>query len=424
MVRWIKRKLYFSIANYFRFFAQIQLFLWKPRIILVTGSGGKTTLLHLLESQIGEEARYSHHANSAYGIPFDILDLKRKKLTKDEWILLFLLAPLKAFKSPFKEKLYIVEADCDRPGEGKFLATLLKPEVVLLLNVSKSHSMNFDIVVRQGKFQTVDEAIAYEFGYFIEYCSTLAVVNGDSDLIRKQLPRVKAKVEMIIKKDYLQGYQVTSQGTEFRINNQVHNFRFLLPEDVVYALVMCKLVINYLHKSFDPSFVKFTIPPGRSSLFRGIKGTTIVDSSYNAILSSMNVVLDMFEKIPSGNKWVILGDMIEQGNEEQEEHEKLAEILSTMKLERVILMGPRVSKYTYPTLVAAVGDTVVVEKFTTPTESLDYLLKNITGGEILLFKGARFLEGVIEHLLDDKKDVENLCRREKIWDIRRKQWGL
>ena len=66
------------------FCAQIQLFLWKPRIIVITGSSGKTTLLHLIEAQLGNRAKYSHFANSSFGIPFDILGLKRKNLTIDE----------------------------------------------------------------------------------------------------------------------------------------------------------------------------------------------------------------------------------------------------------------------------------------------------------------------------------------------------
>ena len=126
MINKLKKLFYFPIAYYFRFFAQIQLAIWKPTIIVVTGSSGKTTLLHLIESQLQDKARYSHLANSSYGIPFDILGLKRKNLIIDEWLYLFLLAPLKAFKKPYKEKLYVVETDCDRPHEGKFLADLLK----------------------------------------------------------------------------------------------------------------------------------------------------------------------------------------------------------------------------------------------------------------------------------------------------------
>src|SRR5260221_8136653 len=157
MFRLVKRFFYFPIAYYFRFFAQIQLFLWKPRIIVVTGSSGKTTLLHLIESQLKQKAKYSHHANSAYGIPFDILGLKRENLVISEWIYLFLAAPFTAFKKPYSENIYIVEADCDRSGEGKFLASFLKPEVTLWISSSRTHSMNFDHMVGKGKFSTVDE---------------------------------------------------------------------------------------------------------------------------------------------------------------------------------------------------------------------------------------------------------------------------
>ena len=139
MIKQIKSALYFPIAYYFRFWAWIQLNSWKPRIIVITGSSGKTTLLRLIESQLGDKAKYSHQANSSYGIPFDILGLKRISLMLDEWPYLFLLAPFKAFRKAPKEKLYIVEADCDRPYEGKFLASLLKPEITLWI----SSSLNF-----------------------------------------------------------------------------------------------------------------------------------------------------------------------------------------------------------------------------------------------------------------------------------------
>src|SRR5476651_368541 len=100
----IKKILYFPLASYFKFFAQIRLRRWNPKIVVVTGSSGKTTLLHLLESQIGAKAKYSHHANSSYGIPFDILDLHRKSLLKTEWFSLFIKAPFAAFQKIPREK--------------------------------------------------------------------------------------------------------------------------------------------------------------------------------------------------------------------------------------------------------------------------------------------------------------------------------
>lgn len=424
MVRWFKRILYFPFAYYFRVFAKIQLTLWKPRIIVVTGSSGKTTLLHFIESQIKKNARYSHQANSAYGIPFDILGLKRRKLVIREWFYLFLAAPFKSLKKPYKEKLYIVEADCDRPGEGKFLASLLKPEVTLWTGSSRTHCINFDTLVKRKKFSSVEEAIAFEYGYFLEFTSSLVIANGDSGEVLKQLKRSRVPVKTIKKKSKLKSYKLTINSSEFRISRHLYKINFLLPKESFYSIAMTNQLLDYLNLDIDQSYSDFQLPPGRSSILKGIKNTTIIDSSYNATPDGMVAILNMFNVYPANNKWAVLGDMIEQGLKEKEEHEKLADLIASIKLSKIILMGSRVSRYTYPKLEPLVKGTIPIEKFITPKEVLNYLIANIQGEEIILFKGARFLEGVIEHLLADRADASKLCRREKIWQKRRQKWGL
>ena|SRR3989338_2012622 len=442
MIKQIKSLLYFPIAYYFRFFAKIQLAIWKPTIILVTGSSGKTTLLHLIESQLQDKARYSHLANSSFGIPFDILGLKRKSLTPDEWLYLFLFAPFKAFKRPYKEKLYVVEADCDRPFEGKFLASLLQPNITLWTNVSRTHTVNFDYLVKNQDFKTVEQAIAHEFGYFLENTSDLAILNADDDLIKKESQRSKAKIKYISQKD-LSDYKILKDHTEFKININDYSINLLLPKETSYSIQMTLALLDFLKIRPDFSFSKFTLPPGRCGLFKGIKNTIIIDSSYNATPDGVKSILGMFDQYPSDKKWLVLGDMIELGNEEKEEHERLGEFVSSMRLEKVILIGPRLLKYAYPRLThghpelvsgsrssriempkQVRHDTVQIIKFLMPKDALDYLMNNLKGGEVVLFKGARFLEGIIEHLLADKNDIKKLCRREKVWEKRRKQWGL
>ncbi len=420
----LKKALYFPVASYFRFFAAIRLKRWNPKIVVVTGSNGKTTLLHLLEAQIGDRAKYSHHANSSFGIPFDILDLHRKSLLKSEWIILVLKTPFNAFKKPPKESLYIVEADCDRPGEGKFLSELLNPEIVLWVSTSKTHSMNFDHLVESKKFVTVEDAIAYEFGYFVEAVKEMVMINGDSELMQSQINRTKAKVIKIKKKASLKNYTVGREGTVFEIDNYKSKFKFLLPEEVFYSIEMARRLCQVLNISFDQSFPNFKMPAGRGSIFKGIKNTTIVDSTYNANLSSTKAILSMFAKFPEKKKWVVIGDMLELGSSEEEEHEKLSSLITDLEVERIILMGPRVSKYTYPKLKELLNKDFPVNTFENPKEVLDFLSDNIKGGETIFFKGARFMEGIIEHLLENKEDVKKLSRREKIWEIRRKQWGL
>jgi UDP-N-acetylmuramoyl-tripeptide--D-alanyl-D-alanine ligase len=417
MIKAIKQVFYFPLACYFRFWAKILLNSWKPIIVVVTGSSGKTTLLHLIESQIGNKAKYSHHANSAFGIPFNILGLRRKKLTLDEWIFLFLLAPSQAFRSNPKEKLYIVEADCDRPGEGKFLASFLKPDISLWINSGLTHSVTFDYLVKNRKFADTKEAIAYEFGHFLEHTKKIAIINEDDPLIRKQLSRVHVPVEKVNNKS-LKSYEINNDSTKFITDDKTYSINFLVPKDVFYSIRMAELLTKKLNLPFDKTFANLNLPPGRNSILKGIKDTTIIDSTYNATPDGVKTTLEMFDKYKSKNKWLILGDMTELGDEEKEEHEKLAATINTMDLKKIILIGPRVSKYT---LLKLKKD---ANHFLLPKDGLDYLLKNITGGETMLFKGARFLEGIIEQLLQDNKDIDKLVRREKNWQKWRKAWGL
>lgn len=421
MFQIIKDLFFFPVASYFAFFAKIKLKRWNPRVIVVTGSSGKTTLFSMIEAQLGDLAHFSHHANSAIGVPFDILDLHRKTLKINEWIGIICKAPIQAFKKPYPQNLYVVECDADRPNEGKFLAEMLNPEVTLWVSTSRTHSMNFDTLVPE-KFKNVEEAIAYEFGYFLEHTKNQIVLNGESDLEKDQIQRAKAEIKEACIKD-LESYKIDKNGTVFKSKNQSYSFKSLLPKEIFYSIEMTRLLCEYLHVPFDYHFKKLELPPARSSLFRGIKDITIIDSTYNANLSSMYAVLHMFADFPSNNKWGVFGDMLEQGKEEQEEHEKLADLIIALDLKRIVLLGPRVKNYTYPILKEKLPS-LPIDVFENPKEVLDFLKQNIKGRETLLFKGARFLEGVIENLLLDKKEKKLLARREAVWEKRRKKWGL
>jgi UDP-N-acetylmuramoyl-tripeptide--D-alanyl-D-alanine ligase len=388
---------------------------------VVTGSNGKTTLLHMLESQIGDKAKYSHHANTSFGIPFDILDLHRKILKSEGWISFFFLAPFRIFLKLPKEKIYIVEADAYSSNVGKFLAELLRPEIVLWVSTARTHSMNFDSLVADGKFKNVEEAIAYEYGYFLEYSSKFAIINGDSELQLQQKSRTKADVRTVTKEKDFKKFTITKEGTTFELVNKRYTFPYLLPEEIFYSIAMCKEVVEYLNLTFDSTFKNFSIPPGRGTLFAGIKNTTLIDSSYNANLSSMIVVLEMYKKFPSNNKWVVLGDMLELGEEEKEEHEKFAEVVLDADLENVILVGRLTKKYTYPILKGKQK----VASFESGREALDYLEKNLKGSESVLFKGSQslLLESIIKKLLKNESDVSKLPRQGQFWDDLRKRKG-
>ena len=419
MLHTVKRRFYFVLAAYFGFWARMVLRRWKPRIVVITGSTGKTTLLHMVEAQLGEKAIYSHHANSAIGVPFHILGLPPNVTAKTQWLSQLVKAPFKAWRKPPSTKLYVVEADCDRPNEGKFLSKLLKPEVTLWISVFNTHAMNFDRLVPK-QFATQQEAIAHEFGYFAEATQKLVLANGDQPALRDQLERSKAKI-IEISDRAVQHYTIEGTETVYTIHGQQLHLAGLHPKELGVSLQMVNGLLDYLEAPLDPSYKNFVLPPGRSSVFKGKKNLTLVDSTYNTGFGAMTALLDLFGKYANPHKWLVIGDILELGKLEKTEHEQLAKKLSQLTVDRIILLGPRTHKYTLPLLKDL---KIPVVSFDSPKEVLDYLNTNLKGGEALLFKGGRFLEGVIEQMLQNPSDNRHLVRRETAWVKRRQKWGL
>ncbi|MDD5050258.1 MAG: cyanophycin synthetase [Candidatus Pacebacteria bacterium] len=426
ILRTIKKKIYFFVASYFRFWAKIYLRRWNPKIIAVIGSSGKTTLLHLFEAELGERARYSHHANSTFGIPFHILGLQRKSFNIIEWPLFALLSPFRAFRGLPKEKLYVVEADAERPGEGKFLAQLLKPEGLVWLSLEEAHGINFDRIVASSgdnHREAVKEAMANEFGHFLETTKGFSILNADNRFITKQSKRTKSKVIPVSEKE-IRSFKIVNEGVE--IETLVGNFSLprLVPPASSLSVVAVSTAVKTLGFKVDSTFRNFELPPGRSSVFQGIENTTLIDSTYNATMDGMRTMLDLTRRHPAiGEKWLVLGDMIEQGKSEEAEHIDIAKDILSVSPARVILVGPRLTKYTYPPLVKHLGTQKVIA-FLMPGEALLYLKRELKGGETILFKGARYLEGVVEKLLLNPSDASKLCRREAIWVNQRKKWQI
>ena len=163
------------------------------------------------------------------------------------------------------------------------------------------------------------------------------------------------------------------------------------------------------------------VPPGRSSFFEGKNGLKIIDSSYNAHLISMQSILEMAKELHAGHKWLIIGDIVEQGSLEAQEHTKLADLIAEAHPEMVILVGRRTKKYTAPRL-RELG----IEARTTldPHKALKFIEEHTTGEEVLIFKGSQYLEWIIEQLLADPTDAVKLPRREAAAIKRRANWGL
>ena len=427
-----KKKFYFIVASYFRFFANFAFRRWHPRVIAITGSVGKTTMLNLVESTLGDKAHYSHDANSAYGIAFDMVNLRGVTGSKLRWFYLFLAVPLKSLFYKHQEEFYVVEIDGERPHEAEFLASWLKPEVTLWISLGLSHAVQFEQQVKDGLFSSLDKAITHEFAMLPQYTQKLVIIDGEVDLMNRALDSIKQKnltKATVIKcsKDAVKTYKVEPNHTSFILQGTAdgvsHEYEFNRPmsKDIAIQLTMLETLVNYLKVKPRYDFSNLKLAPGRNSYFDGKNGLKIIDSSYNAHLISVKSILEMYKAMHVPHKWLIIGDIVDQGSIEGQEHAKLADEIIKVKPEQVILIGRRTKKYTAPILEKA-----GLNVYTTldPREALKFLEQNLTGQETLLFKGSQYLEWLIEKLLKNPEEAKYLPRREKAAIKRRQKRGL
>ena len=435
----LKKRLYFVAAGYFRFFANFVFKRWRPRVIAITGSVGKTTMLHMVEFELGGQAHYSHDANSAFGIAFDLLGLKGVTGSKLRWIYLILATPIRSLYYRHRERYYIVEIDGERPHETEFLASWLKPEVTLWISLGRSHAVQFENQVKDGTFENLDKAITHEFAMLPEHTQKVIMIDGDVPLMVKATTKIKEKGKTSAEvyscsKNALKSYVVRPDSTDYTIadGNTATNFHFGSPQprDLAIQLSMLLKLITYLKHPLKTDFSSMPLPPGRSSYFEGKNGLKLIDSSYNAHLISVASMLDLAANLDVRPKWLVIGDIVDQGSIEGEEHEKLADLIAKCKPDRVILVGRRTKTYTLPKLknlgfvVRPDGRLPIVRSYDDVKQALADIEQNATGIETIIFKGSQYLEWIIEKLLKNPEDAAKLPRREAAAVKRREKRGL
>lgn len=377
-------------------------------------------MLHMIEFELGDRAHYSHDANSAFGIAFDLLGMDGVRGSKLRWIKLILLAPIRALYYKRTGEFYVVEIDGERPHEAEFLARWLKPEVTLWVSFGLSHAVQFEQQVKDGVFPSLDEAIAHEFSTLPANTTKRVYIDADVDMMQKVTADIKAEVIPLSKKS-LKRYSVYPTRTDFVFESASFHFAQPQPKDLAIQLVMLEELMKYLKVPLRTDFSSMPVPPGRSSYFEGKNGLNLIDSSYNAHIISAQSILEMVRNLHAGHKWLVIGDIVDQGSLESEEHRKLANLIADANPEMVVLVGRRTKEYTAPRL-KELG--IPARTTLDPKKALKFIETSTTGEETIIFKGSQYLEWIIEQLLAHPEDAAKLPRREKAAVKRRQKWGL
>lgn len=430
---------------YLRLAAMLKIRNIKPVIIGVGGASGKTSLANFISLILNDKykVRETEGKNSETGIPLSILGLSLKSYGLLDWARVFILAPIKLIFDWQRFDILVAEMGIDgpfAPNNMSYLLKILRPDVGVLTNISFEHSQNFDTLAKEADEDKRQEEIldltASEENLLLEKVKKggNAIINLDDKKIKENLQRVKANRVTVSLKD------PTADFFAEKVSVDLNNFAvFFVHKNNKYKIE----IKNPLPSHFATSFLlaiaaslvlgvhiqdaiktledKFSLPSGRFNVFKGIKNTTILDSSYNSSLLPLIDSLDLLKRIAGKRRKVaILGDMRELGTMSQREHQEAAKkILETS--DAAILVGPLMQKFVSPVLAKNNHEFYSFLNF---SKARNFIKKTIKSGDLILVKGSQntlYLEQAVEMLLENKSDAKKLCRRGSFWDKQRRK---
>lgn len=349
------------------------------KVIGITGSNGKTSTKDLVASVLKPSfnvRKTEGNFNNELGLPLTILSL-------DE-----------------DTEYAVLEMGMSGFGEISFLSHLAKPDYAIITNIGEAHMQ--DLGSREGiakaKFEIID-GLASDGKLFFD---------GDEPLLTTLAelhPEVNAVSFGYGKENELalQTVNSTDGGSTFTTSGLIEG-EFTIP---VYGAHQVKntlaamLIANEASIStgdIRKALANATLTDMRMQPVLANNGALFINDAYNAAPTSMLAALSFIRE--SGlrkDKWVVLGDMLELGEDERKYHESLADELLTMQLKGILLYGPRM-KWLHEVLKHQQKDVRLLWS-EDDYEPIENELRNHTGEDsVILLKGSRGM--ALEHILE------------------------
>ena len=403
----------------------------KPKLIVVVGSVGKTTTKTTIANVLARRFRVIYdpgNLNSkeisvqlaivGLGKP-SLEDLRRPKA----WWAIFKYIK-KRIKQPSDVDVIVQELGMDRPGEIPHFGKYLRPDIAVVTAVAPEHMENFP----SGLEEVAREELSVA-GY-----SDLTIINRDD--VSDQYANLADTTNIttygmnggeyhleILSGTPLEGYRCKFYGPEF--SNGVETTINLLGEHgIKSALAAITVAAKMGMSAEDISAAIQELRPveGRMNPLHGLRGSTIIDDTYNAQPIAMKEAIRTLYQIEAPQKIAILGSMNELGQMSAEAHQEIGNFCEPGLLNWVITIGEDAANYLAP---AAKQKGNTVRSFLDPISAGAFANKILEDNAVVLVKGSQngvFAEEATKILLGSIDDADKLVRQDPIWMEAKTEW--
>lgn len=419
------------IVALLNFEARLVLWRYKPKIVGITGSVGKTSTKDAIAAVLGHNysVRKSNKSfNSELGVPLTILGLDTAWNNLFGWLGNLLSGFLLIVKKQKYPEWLVLEMGVDHAGDMARLARWVRLDAAVITRVG-----HLPVHV---EFFPSTEAVLEEKGKILDALRPKgdAFLAYDDEGVRALKEKTKSRVHTFgytedadIHADYQETLFENGKpvGTTFKVlfEDNVAPVRiegsvgrqFIYP---ILAAVSVGMAEGMNIVEITDALVSFTTPPGRMKLLEGIRGATIIDDTYNSspiAVAEALLVLSSFKEF--GRRIAVLGDMMELGKFSADAHRRAGEEVAA-SADMLVAVGIRARAIAES--ARSLGMTNVVT-FDTSPEAGEYLKENLKEGDIVLVKGSQFvrLERAVAHIMKEPaRASELLVRQGPEWDKR------
>lgn len=418
------------IAGILRAEARLVLRKYKPVIIAVTGSVGKTSAKDaiyevLSASFLTRKSKKSY--NSELGVPLTILGCETGWTNPLKWLANIFEGLELVFLKDDYPKFLVVEVGADRPGDIRKIAAWLKPDVVVVTRFG-------DVPVHVEFFDS-PAALVEEKSHLVSALKKdgLLVLNNDDSHALSMKNKFDGMVvtygfekgsALLASHDQIVYEQGAPVGMTFKVDHGGVSIPVKLPGVLGRQYVYAALAALSVGAHFKLNMVNmaqalgsYNGVPGRMRIIPGIKGAHIIDDTYNASPVAVEAALQTLGAVEtSGQKIVILGDMLELGKYTVEEHKRIGQIAGGV-CSMLLVVGLRARGVVAGALLGGISEKNVIE-FDDAQKAGKYLEQVLKEGDVVLIKGSqsmRMERAVVEIMAYPEHKEELLVRQEKEW---------
>jgi UDP-N-acetylmuramyl pentapeptide synthase len=407
---------------------------FNPRVIAVTGSMGKTSTkeaIAIVLARAGSVRTSQKNFNNEIGVPLTILGQQSPGKSLFGWMKLF----RKSYSIKNYPEYLLLEFGADHPGDIKALCELAPPDVSIVTGISPVHA---------EYFKDIDALIEEKMEIVRQLRPKgVAILNGDEKRILDRKDQSQAKVvsyglngdisarnirlstryddhyerDDIFSMTYADVYEKGSMMGTLELKN-ILGYASVISCLAAIAVgreegIMPMESIRELNKHIKPL-------PGRLRPIAGIKGSLILDDTYNAAPAAMQLGLDtlsQFTPVEENDRRIaVLGAMAELGSYTEQEHRliglKAAEVAD-------IFIGVGANMHIAVEAAKEAGiDTGSVKWFATSKEAGREMDRIVQEGDIVYVKGSQStrMEHVVKDIMADPASANTLLvRQDRKW---------